>query len=112
MRARDVDRKMFHLGHYEVIAAQFKQALTPLSEAADFWHRREHVFDRDRVQLEKTRLQISALIDLALSMAKRLQMDNSDFDPVIFLTKCSPDPEQYPLSELWKGVNQAEMVSD
>ena len=43
----------------------------------------------------------AALTDLALTFAKRFTEDDG-FDPVAWLDKCSPDPEQYPFSELWE----------
>lgn len=106
MRERDLNRKMFHRGHYEVIAARIREQLEPILKA-------EHFFDdyaQYNEQVEKSRLQSGALINLAISLAKRLQLDNEEFDPVIFLNRCSPDPEQYPLSELWSGVDQTELV--
>ena len=30
--------------------------------------------------------------------------DNDEFDPVLFLTNCSPDPYTYPMGELWEHV--------
>jgi hypothetical protein len=97
---------MFHKGHYEVIAGQFRRELEPLFEAADYYRKEPWHTN----QLEKTQLQINAVVNLALAMARRLQLDNHDFDPVIFLDKCSPDSERYPISELYDGVNQAEEV--
>lgn len=38
---------------------------------------------------------------IALAFAKRFQ-DEEGFDPMKFLDQCSPDPEQYPISELWE----------
>jgi hypothetical protein len=39
---------------------------------------------------------------LALAFAKRF-MEDEGFDPIRFLDLCSPDPERYPLAELWEG---------
>lgn len=43
------------------------------------------------------------LVKLALRLAKRFQRDNENFKPLIFLDACSPNPDVYPLSELWDG---------
>ena len=40
--------------------------------------------------------------DIALEFAKKFQEDNPDFNPTQFLDQCSPDPDVYPLSELWE----------
>jgi len=90
MRERDVNRKMFHAGHYNVIAKQIQ----------------------DKMAILNTIQERAILVDLALSMAKRFVMDNDEFDAVIFLDKCSYDPVLMPLSELWEGVNQSELVED
>lgn len=41
-------------------------------------------------------------VSICLNFAKRFAEDDATFDPVAFLDKCSPDPELYPLSELWE----------
>jgi hypothetical protein len=43
----------------------------------------------------------NALIEISLRLAMRFERDNERFNPLLFLDACSPDPEQYPLSELW-----------
>jgi hypothetical protein len=49
------------------------------------------------------------LVSLALSLCKRFKQDSDeatagfDFDPIKFLDACSPNPDLYPLSELWEG---------
>lgn len=51
---------------------------------------------------------IGALTRLALRFAKRFYDDCAEadeglvFDPLMFLDQCSPDPDSYPLSELWR----------
>lgn len=87
MRPQDVNRKLFHRGHYEILAKQFREQLKSYSGDSDI--------------ISACR---GALIDLALSMAQRFCADNEDFDPVFWLDRCSPDSESYPLSELWEGV--------
>ena len=87
MRESDINKKMFHKGHYEIIAARFREAFA------------QHVQNTD----DPGELYVwGALVDLALSMALRFQADNEDFDPVIFMNRCSPDPEKYPLGDLWE----------
>ena len=93
MRERDINRKLFGAGHYNILAAQIKNKF-PL----------EH----DSMSMT----QRATLTDLALSMAKRFTLDNDQFDPLRFLDACSPDTELYPLSELWEGVNQSELITE
>jgi hypothetical protein len=93
MRERDINRKLFSAGHYNIIAGQFKKALDRFLGHKD------------------TSAESATLVDLALSMAKRFALDNDQFDPVRFLDACSPDTQLYPLSELWEGVNQSEEVN-
>lgn len=45
----------------------------------------------------------ATLTDLALSLARRFSEDNPKFDPERFLDACSPDTDQFPLSELWES---------
>jgi hypothetical protein len=39
---------------------------------------------------------------IALNFARRFAKDNHDFNPLKFLDQCSPNPQLYPLSELWE----------
>lgn len=49
------------------------------------------------------------LTDLAMRLATRFMNDNELFDPVKFLTACSPDENLYPLGELWPADYQREL---
>ena len=40
--------------------------------------------------------------DIAYNFAQKFAEDNPDFNPTQFLDQCSPDPDRYPLSELWE----------
>jgi len=98
MRESDVNKKKFHRGHYEIIAARFRQGLEPYMNT--------HQFDGDTIVTEDfLRGGKTALIDLALSLGLRFQADSEDFDPYIWLDRCSPDPERWPLSELWNDFS-------
>lgn len=46
--------------------------------------------------------------DIAVAFAKRFAEDEG-FDPISWLDKCSPDPEMYPLSELWDEPDVADL---
>jgi|SRR6516162_5627257 len=88
MRESDINRQLFHAGHYEILAKQFRENF-------------EHWSNSDAPEsLEAW----SALTNLALSMALRFQADNERFDPVRFLTRCSPNAELYPFGDLWANV--------
>lgn len=94
---------VFHRAHYNILAAQIKHGL-------EKHHAPYLLKGKDAKYHLGAR---NALIELALSLAKRLQEDNPPadgkgvyhFDPLRFLDACSPDPEQYPLSELWEEDN-------
>lgn len=42
------------------------------------------------------------MADFALQCAYGFLQDNPNFKPIEFLTRCSPDPERYPIQELWE----------
>lgn len=54
-------------------------------------------FENDTITLVKK----GTLVDFALRCAFGFLQDNHNFKPLEFLTKCSPDPELYPIQELW-----------
>jgi len=39
--------------------------------------------------------------DIAMLFAQRFTQDQG-FDPLVWLDRCSPDPNYYPFSELWR----------
>ena len=95
MRERDVNRKLFNAGHYNIIAGRLKRALEPYM-----------LISKSGMEDDARMLHVRvALVDLCLEFAYRLQADSEDFDPIIFLTRCSPNPEEYPLAELWNIDN-------
>lgn len=52
------------------------------------------------------------LVELALRCAYGFLQDNPGFDVMRFLDKCSPDPERYPITELWDDfVNNTDFES-
>lgn len=53
-------------------------------------------------QRQKLLLQQATITDFAVDLANRLNRHKSDFDPIKFLDKCSPDVEGYSMSELWE----------
>ena len=84
--------QLFHRGHYNIIAKQIREqfrrhttegALGTYTHASGIPAR-------------------AALVDLAISMAKRLKQDNPAFDHMKFLEACSPNPEWYPFTEFWE----------
>lgn len=56
------------------------------------------VYANDEVTLIKR----GTLVDFALRCAYGFLQDNPNFKPIEFLTRCSPDPERYPIQELWE----------
>lgn len=103
MRERDINCKLFHKAHYEIIAKRFRISLEPYFDPNSDEEIRTKVGTYTRIQNPRVENQAArlALVNLALDMAKRFQADNEDFKPLIFLDRCSPNPELYPLSELW-----------
>lgn len=53
---------------------------------------------------------MSALCNLVLRLARRFVSDNPAFDPLLFLDRCSPDTDLYPLSELWEDDQEARVI--
>lgn len=100
MRERDINARKFHKGHYEIIAKQFRVALEPWFDAPPTVLERQ-----DNIKVR------NALVNLALNFALRFQADSELFDPDIFLTRCSPDPDKWPLAELWIGFVEKDQHS-
>jgi predicted ATP-dependent Lon-type protease len=78
------DQPLFHQGHYNILAAQIK---------------------RNYPTINYTKHKRRTMEEFAISLAKRLKEDNPNFDPIEFLTKCSPNSELYPIQELWNESN-------
>lgn len=108
MRKQEVDRKLFHRAHYNILAKQIREPLTRAYTAEQFYRTEQ---DGDTVQLTKASMQVATLVDLALSLCNRLALDNADFEPEMFLDACTPHgvPEHEMLSELWEGVDDSEV---
>jgi len=80
-RERDRNRKLFHRGQYEVIAARFREEFS-------MWVNQ----DGEPIDLEAT-YAVNALANLWKSLADRLAFDNEDFDREIFRKRSSPYEE-------------------
>lgn len=89
------NRELFHRGHYNILAKQIRLALEPVMRYGI-----NEVEAGGRMKM----------IAFAVSLARRLQVDNERFDPLIFLNACSPDPERYPLAELWSEEGDTHSV--
>lgn len=81
---------IWHRQHYNALAKEIRE-LYPNCERHD-------------IMILTSR---ATLAELALSLAKRFKMDSENmlipFDAVHFLNSCSPNPDLYPLAELWTG---------
>lgn len=90
------ERKLFHRAHYEILAARFNEALyaenLKLAKAVEA--------KNAQATIEATAA-IAALGAFAIMIAKRLEADNSLFDPKLFLRKSS-ELSTIPLEELWE----------
>jgi hypothetical protein len=99
-RPQDVNRQLFHRGHWEIVAGRFREALEPYMGAGDPISLKNT--GRHEVgQMARAMAARVAIIKLATSFAVRFQIDSENFDPLIFLDRCSPNPEVYPISQLW-----------
>jgi hypothetical protein len=79
--------ELFHIAHYNVIAKEIRELFEVDNDADNISY----------IQAERT-----ILTSLALNLCRRFKVDNPRFDPIWFLTACSPDNDLYPLSELWR----------
>lgn len=80
MRERDKNRKLFHKGHYEVLAARFREEASKYADDEGYPNNSTDSF------------KMSALIELAASFADRFSFDNEQFDRDIFFERCGIMP--------------------
>jgi hypothetical protein len=77
--------------HYNALAKEIRE-LFPIYDGTEDM----------RPVIERANIERRAILTtLALSLAERFKDDNPRFDPIKFLNACSPNLEQYPLSEFW-----------
>ncbi len=81
MRERDMNRKMFHKGHWEVIAARFREQVSEYAIPG------EEAYDEIEIGTAAA-ASIRALRSLAGALADRFTLDNEEFDKNIFLERC------------------------
>lgn len=93
----NTNKPLFHRAHYNILAAQIKRQLEPLFTA--FGTPANWATDSCQWRIR------NAFVDYTLKLTQRLLEDNPNFRPLAFLDACSPDPDLYPLSELWAIFN-------
>ena len=81
-RERDRNRRLFNRGHYEVIAARFREEMSRYVDDVN-----EGVTLKDALE-SGTMVQVETLSDLACALADRFEFDNSEFDRNTFLERC------------------------
>lgn len=99
--------KNWHALHYNAVAKEIRDEL---AKALGFYGN----YDPTKIVKEGRApyYAVEALVRLALRFAKRFNDDFERaseglvFDPLKWLDQCSPDPEMYPLSELWEDYVQ------
>lgn len=98
MREADMNRKLFHRAHYNILAKQIRENVQPYVDKA---------LEDDDFSDVRTNMMAAgvSLVNLAVSLAIRLKADSEDFDPVRFLNACSPNVEKFPFGELWAIVD-------
>lgn len=78
-------------------------------EVVDYYNR-QHVYNlvakviRERLEVlikEPGNARTEVLV-IALAFAHKFKKDNSSFNHLAWLDRCSPDSDLYPLSELWE----------
>lgn len=84
-RERDRNRKHFHKGHYEIIAARFREEFsTYVNEDGTPVVSYNH---------GEGLIAATALVRLCGSLANRFEFDNDEFEREIFFKRCSPYDE-------------------
>jgi hypothetical protein len=76
--------------HYNFVAKRLRN---------HYPHERRAISDTDVIYDSGARRVIE---DIAMEFAHRFLADNPEFDAPAFLDQCSPDPESFPFSELWR----------
>lgn len=82
----------FDRRHYNALAKEIRELFPITSDFSE-----GNVIVRHDEIVER-----ATLSRLALNLAKRFKADNPRFDPVQFLSACSPNVELYPISEMWE----------
>lgn len=88
--------------HYNAIAKEIRESLSNCLEFHNNWSELKGYDNKGKYYATE------ALVVLALNLCKRFKEDSDaategyQFDPIKFLTACSPDPDLYPLQELWE----------
>jgi hypothetical protein len=96
MRETDINKKVFHRGHWMILAKQLREAFPTYTPDRD----------EDEEMWNHVMTSRSTLIGLELSLATRFLADNEDFDPVLFMNNCSPNIEEFPLGEVWEDYKK------
>lgn len=95
--------KVWNQHHYNAVAKEIRGELT---KSLGFYgeYNEAKIRNKDRAPYYAT----EAIVRLAINFAKRFNDDwlqaeeGLAFDPLKWLDQCSPDPDMYPLSELWE----------
>jgi hypothetical protein len=82
----------WHQGHYNAIAKDIRSEFPMDKQLA----KDEHNSRRDYMVARST------LADLAMRLAARFKKADPEFNVFSWLDQCSPDPENYPISDLWE----------
>jgi len=75
-RESDRNAKKFHKGHYEIIAARFREQVSRYTDS-----------DGEPVTTGACH-KADALEELALSLSERFKFDNEEHDTAIFMERC------------------------
>lgn len=78
------ERKLFHRAHYNILAARINEALI-----AEYAQMTIAVEKEDALEIQRRLGAASALGGFAIHLTKKLITDNSEFDPMLFLERCS-----------------------
>ncbi len=86
-------RGLFHRAHYNGISKDIREQY-------------QSIINENGLDFPELTIRIAsctALVELAIRLAKRFETDNPEFDPVSFLNQCSPNVDLYPIGELWNS---------
>jgi hypothetical protein len=91
MRRIGNSKNLFHRGHYNIVAASIRATYELLV----------NIPVETQWEIDLRVAQASPIYEFMLQLCERFVKDNPEFDAVKFLDACSPDPDQFPFSELW-----------
>jgi len=95
----------FSSQHYNAIAKDIREEM---AKTVEILRARSGV--SEKAARDQAMSAMTALCNMALRLARRFVSDNPEFDPILFLDRCSPNQDLYPLSELWEEDEESRVI--